>query len=150
MRIRAVAILIENDKVALIERHRAGRHYFTFPGGGVEAGETPEEAVVREMEEETGLRIALQRKLAHVWFQGNRQEFFLVERLGGEFGTGEGEEYQDPPPYGSHSFGTYHPIWMPLSELLQNPVLPTEMAAMIVRSVQEGWPADTFEIQETY
>jgi len=53
MRIRAVALLIENDRVALIERHRAGRHYFTFPGGGVGRGETPEQTVVREMQEET-------------------------------------------------------------------------------------------------
>lgn len=149
MRIRAVAILIENDQVALIERQRLDRHYFTFPGGGVDAGETPEQAVVREMYEETGLRVAVKRKLANVWFRGNRQEFFLIETVGGEFGTGNGEEFQDPPPMGSHSFGTYHPLWMPVGELLDHPVLPVEMAEMVVRSRQEGWPADPFEINET-
>ncbi len=40
MRVRAGVVLIENGKVALIERHRAGKHYFVFPGGGVEEGET--------------------------------------------------------------------------------------------------------------
>jgi 8-oxo-dGTP pyrophosphatase MutT (NUDIX family) len=59
MRTRAVAILIENDSVALIERYRAGRHYFIFPGGGVDDGESVEQAVIREMEEETGLRVAV-------------------------------------------------------------------------------------------
>jgi 8-oxo-dGTP pyrophosphatase MutT (NUDIX family) len=147
MRIRAVAILIENDKIALIERHRAGRHYYTFPGGGVDAGETVEQAVVREMKEETGLRVAVRRKLGNVWFQGNRQEYFLVESLDGDFGTGTGEEYVNPLP--DHpQVGTYHPLWMPLSELLNHPVMPVEIARRVARSAQEGWPVEAFEIQE--
>jgi len=36
MRIRAGIVLIEDNRVALIERHRAGLHYFVFPGGGVD------------------------------------------------------------------------------------------------------------------
>jgi 8-oxo-dGTP diphosphatase len=31
-----------------------------FPGGGIEAGETPLEAAVREVEEEVGIRIAME------------------------------------------------------------------------------------------
>src|SRR3972149_11087977 len=105
MRVRAVAILIEDNKVVLIERHRAGRHYFTFPGGGLDEGESLEQAVIREMEEETGLRVAAKHKVADIWFNGNRQEYFLVEKLSGEFGTGTGEEYESFRP----EHGTYHP-----------------------------------------
>lgn len=50
MRTRAGIVLIEDDKVALIERHRAGLDYFVFPGG-VDEGETPEQAAVREARE---------------------------------------------------------------------------------------------------
>ena len=39
MRIRAGIVLIQDRKVALIERHRAGLDYFVFPGGGVDEGE---------------------------------------------------------------------------------------------------------------
>ena len=52
MRTRAGVVLIEDGKVALIERHRAGLDYFVFPGGGVDDGETPEQAAVREAMEE--------------------------------------------------------------------------------------------------
>jgi len=41
MRTRAGIVLIQDGKVALIERHRAGLHYFVFPGGGVDEGESP-------------------------------------------------------------------------------------------------------------
>jgi len=146
MRIRAVAILVEDGRVALIERHRSGRHYFTFPGGGVDSGETAEQAVVRELEEETGLHVVVRRKLGHVWFQGNRQEYFLVEALGGEFGTGTGEEFTEPHPGNPH--GTYHPLWMAISELLEHPVLPVEIAERVVRFAKDGWPEEAFEIRE--
>jgi mutator protein MutT len=136
MRVRAVAILIEDDKLAVIERHRAGRQYFTFPGGGVDAGETVEQAIVREVEEELGLRVAVERKVAEVWFRGNRQEYFLVHKIDGEFGTGTGEEYQSYRP----EHGTYLPQMMPISELLTHPVLPVEMAELILKSQIEGWP----------
>ncbi len=55
MRTRAGIVLIEDNKVALIERHRAGLDYFVFPGGGVDEGETPEQAAVREAMEELGV-----------------------------------------------------------------------------------------------
>lgn len=45
-------------------RHRdAEREYWTLPGGGVESGETPHEAVVREVKEETGLDARVRRFL---------------------------------------------------------------------------------------
>jgi 8-oxo-dGTP pyrophosphatase MutT (NUDIX family) len=148
MRIRAVGILIENDSVALIERHRAGRHYFTFPGGGLDEGESVEQAVLRELEEELGLGVAVRRKVAEVWFNGNRQEYFLVEALAGKFGTGSGEEYTRPDPDPAR-YGTYHPLWMPVSELLNNPVVPVEMAKLVQKSMVEGWPEEPVTILES-
>ncbi len=61
MRIRAGIVLIEGDKVALIERHRAGLEYFVFPGGGVDEGESPEQAAIRETMEELGVEVIIKR-----------------------------------------------------------------------------------------
>lgn len=52
--IRSSAIIIKNTRILLMHRKK-GFEYWTFPGGGVEDGETWEEAVVREVKEETGL-----------------------------------------------------------------------------------------------
>jgi len=145
MRIRAVALLIQNDSIAVMERHRAGRHYFTFPGGGVDAGETSEQAVVREVEEELGLQVRVIRLAIAVWFHGNRQDYFLVEQTGGTFGTGTGEEFGAYDPM----HGTYHPMWMPLSDLLSNPVLPDSVAALVQKFHTEGWPNKPVAIHES-
>lgn len=148
MRIRAGVVLIEDGKVALIERHRAGRHYFVFPGGGVDAGETPEQAAIREMEEETGLRVTVLRKLAEVHFGLSEQVYYLVDRLDGEFGTGTGVELTDSDP-DDPTEGIYIPIWMPLEELTRHDnVHPADVSALVVAALKAGWPEEPIVVVE--
>ena len=54
---RASAIIIRNQEILLVRRENAQGQYFVFPGGGVKAGETPEQAVIREMREEAGVTV---------------------------------------------------------------------------------------------
>lgn len=145
MRTRAGIILLKENKLALIERHRQGRHYFAFPGGGVDEGETPEQAAIREAEEELGIQVKIVKLIAEVTFNMNAQYYFLVEWVGGEFGTGTGEEYEGFDP----KHGTYLPLWMPLTEVPTQNVLPRELAELIVQSEREGWPAEAVRIYET-
>lgn len=47
------AIIIENDKVFATQRgYGEFKDGWEFPGGKIEPGETPEEAIVREIKEE--------------------------------------------------------------------------------------------------
>jgi 8-oxo-dGTP diphosphatase len=59
VRVRAAVVILENGRVTLIERVRDRRTYFVFPGGGVEAGESPQQAAVREAHEEFGVSVEL-------------------------------------------------------------------------------------------
>ena len=150
MRIRAGIVLIQGEKVALIERHRAGLDYFVFPGGGVDEGESPEGAAVREAMEELGIDVAIKQKVAEIQFgQKSRQVYFLVEQTGGEFGTGIGEEYTDSDPNNPEE-GIYIPIWMPIDELLlYENIYPADVAKLVVRSMKEGWAVDSaFSFEE--
>lgn len=140
MRIRAGIVLIQDGKVALIERYRAGLHYFVFPGGGTDEGETPEQAAAREAMEELGVEVAIKQKISEIQFgQKSRQIYYLVEQIGGEFGTGVGEEYTDSNPDNPEE-GIYIPIWMPISELpLHENIYPVDVVKLVLKSVTEGW-----------
>jgi ADP-ribose pyrophosphatase YjhB (NUDIX family) len=53
------AAVFRDGRVLIVRRARPPAHgLYTLPGGGVELGETLEQAVVREVREETGLAIA--------------------------------------------------------------------------------------------
>ena len=49
----ARSIIIRDGKVAMI--HSLKYDYYKFPGGGIEGGENPVEAMIRETREEAGL-----------------------------------------------------------------------------------------------
>jgi 8-oxo-dGTP diphosphatase len=53
------AAIFRDGRVLIVRRARPPAHgLYTLPGGGVELGETLEEAIIREVREETGLAIA--------------------------------------------------------------------------------------------
>ena len=141
MRTRAGVILIEDNKVALIERHRAGLNYFVFPGGGVDEGESAEQGAIREAMEELGVEVSIKQKIAEVHFgRASKHIYFLVESVSGEFGSGTGEEFTDSDPDHPEE-GIYIPIWMPIEELSQHEkIYPSELAKLVVKSLKEGWP----------
>jgi len=139
MRTRAGVILIEDNKVALIERHRAGLDYFVFPGGGVDEGETPEQGAIREALEELGVEVAIKQKVAIIHFAQSTQVYYLVEHVSGEFGSGTGEEFTDADPNDPEE-GVYIPIWMSISELPQHEkVYPESVAKLVLDSRVNGW-----------
>jgi ADP-ribose pyrophosphatase YjhB (NUDIX family) len=80
-------------QVALIARHdRRGRLVWSLPKGHLEAGETAEQAAVREVEEETGIRSRVVAPLGVIdfWFVVEDRRIhktvhhFLLEASGGE------------------------------------------------------------------
>lgn len=49
----ARAVIIKDGKIAMVYSRKY--HYYKFPGGGIEADECMEDALIREVSEETGL-----------------------------------------------------------------------------------------------
>jgi 8-oxo-dGTP diphosphatase len=126
MRDRGSVVIVDNEKVGLIQRIRDGSIYFVFPGGGIESGETPEECAKREALEELGVVVKINECIAQVEFNGT-QYFFLSEIVNGTFGTGQGEEYIDE----KRDRGTYLPLWVDIEKLLSIDVKPKEVALKI-------------------
>ena len=52
---RSQAMVCRDGKLLLVEHRMKGRDFFNLPGGGIEENETPEEAALRELNEEAGV-----------------------------------------------------------------------------------------------
>jgi 8-oxo-dGTP pyrophosphatase MutT (NUDIX family) len=148
-RIRAVALLIEKDRIAMIERQRLGETFYVFPGGGLHPDETPEQAVERETLEELGLEVRALRQVAETTYLDNPHLYFLVERIGGVFGAGTGKELSRPA---DSPRGSVTPIWLPLSRLapasgLQ--IYPRKIADLVLEAQADGWPDEIVRFEET-
>ncbi|PGK52432.1 DNA mismatch repair protein MutT [Priestia megaterium] len=62
----AQAVIIRDGYVLMVlQKTKRGKEVGNFPGGNIEEGETPEEACLREVSEETGYGVEIER-LLHV------------------------------------------------------------------------------------
>ncbi len=79
----AVAVVVEEQKFLVIRRseHVRAPNLLCFAGGTIEKGESPEEAIVRELEEELAMRAD---PVGHIWQSrtawGTLLEWILVTR----------------------------------------------------------------------
>ena len=121
MQVRVTGILIEDEKVLLVNQKVSNRNW-SLPGGRVENGETLEEAMIREMREETGLEVKI-KKLLYVCDKPDASPSllhitFLLEKVEGE-------------------------ITLPSNEFDHNPIHDVQMVPIIELLSQYGF-SETF------
>jgi ADP-ribose pyrophosphatase YjhB (NUDIX family) len=87
-------IIYDEDKSILMLRQRhEDRDIWMVPGGGIEEGEDAKQAAIREVKEETGLDVTIEKLIWHVEevseLRGQRfVNFFLAKISGGTLGLG--------------------------------------------------------------
>lgn len=108
--LRGACILLLQHR-ELVER----RSYWILPGGGREAGETEEQCVIREMREETGLEVKVDRFLMDeaVQHEGvyERHKTYLCTILSGEAQPG-----YEPEPEVAARYAIAAVSWFDLSD----------------------------------
>ncbi len=162
---RAVrAVLLDPDDHALLVRWEfAERDVWGVPGGGIDPGETHEDAVRRELREETGLALPAGGRFTPV---ARRTHVFSLQTPDGESFDGQTEWFylfrvERFTPRGSMSDAelraeALHELrWVPLDEVeglvdqaAPRPVLtaPRSLGGLLGTLASEGHPAEPHEL----
>lgn len=129
---RVSGVILKDDKILFMHRFNEGREYWVFPGGGVEADETIEAALDREMLEELSVQVKQKTFLFKVENAGRMEHHFLVTdylgepKLGGPEATRMSQENQ------------YLLTWLPIATISSlETFYPAEAREIILTMWQE-------------
>jgi len=95
-----VILINEEGKILLIKQHHEDKDIWMVPGGGIEGGENSQDAAIREVMEETGLIVHVEKLLWHVEEVSEERgqrfvNFFLGTIIGGQPELGSDPEFDE-------------------------------------------------------
>ena len=138
MRKAVRAIIVKDDKLLLMHRNKFGQEYFILVGGGIDFGETGEQALRREVMDESGVTFSNPRLV-------------IVQESGDLYGTqyiylcdySSGEPALQPRSQEAqiHAMGQnlYTPLWLPVSELQNIPFVAPVIKQSIIDGLKNGF-----------
>lgn len=145
MRRAARAIILKDDQLLVMHRNKFGQEYDILIGGAVEIGETPTQAVLREIQEEAGIEVS-QPRLVFVEQAPEPygvQYIFLCHYI-----SGEAKLHPDSTETKIDSMGQnrYQPVWRKYGEFLELPFRSESLKRAISNGIEHGFPEQAIDI----
>ncbi len=146
MRKAVRAIIVKDDQLLVMNRNKFGQIYFTLLGGKIDLGETPEQAVIREVKEESGLDI-------------KNPQLTIIEDAGDPFGlqyiyrcdlVGDTTPKLSPDSIEAKiaqaGENLYVPMWLQVSDLPASPFLSENLKQTLIKCLKDGFPEEVINL----
>lgn len=141
---RAAGIVIRDNKVLVMHRINKGDEYWVFPGGGQEDGETPDQTAMREIDEETTLKVKAGKLVYHItWDTGEENFFYLCEYISSEPQLRPDSEEFEQMKGGEQ---VYEPMWIDIEKLTTLKLYQLEIRDLFLKDYKDGFPDQTQEL----
>ena len=118
--------IVRDERLLVIHRRKRGEWYDAIPGGKLEPGESPEEAAVREVAEETGMTIRVAAPVLVLDNEGRREFYFDALDANGDPVLGGPEAQRNSPE------NAYELAWISLRDLKNAPIKPPVLKTWMV------------------
>lgn len=138
----ARAIVIENDNILVMHRNKRDKEYFTLVGGLAKKSETIEQALARELKEETGLKVT-EASLVFVEKHPepyNNQYVFLCQVAPHD--SIAIEETSEEALMNKLDTNSHKPLWVDAKSFEQLPFLTGQLQKAIAQSLKTGFPPE--------
>lgn len=135
---RSAGIVIKDNKLLVMRRIDGGNEYWEFPGGGQENGENLEQTVIREIYEETTLRVETEKLVYHIiWDTGEESFFYLCTYISGEPQLRPGSKEFEQTRVGNQ---IYEPMWIDIEKLPTLKLYQLEVRDLFLNDHKNGFP----------
>lgn len=133
------AVVVQGDSILVMHRLKFGLEYFTLVGGGVEMGESDEQALHRELTEETGIVVDLVRP---IYFERagapyGDQVVFLCNYVSGDAKLSDTSDERKITSMGKN---IYEPGWLKISHLADVSFRSEALKARLIQDLKNGFP----------
>ncbi len=128
------AIVIKEGMLLTMFRRKNGEEYYVIPGGHMQIGETPEQTAIREVEEETTVKIGNLRPAYEITDYAKikkveKEYYFVADWVSGEpILSGEESRRSVLENY-------YEPRWLPLNEIDAVSFYPVQLKEWIKKNL---------------
>ena len=140
------AIIIQNNKILLMRRNKQGGDYYTLVGGAVKANESAEQALVREVKEESGLDVTHARLVFIEEHPAphNEQQIFLCEIVPRE--AVAIQDFTEEAMLNKLDYNTHEPVWTPANRFSSVPFRTPQLQDAICKALLKGFPAEPIKL----
>jgi 8-oxo-dGTP diphosphatase len=131
------AIVYKDGALLVMKRNKDGHEFYSLVGGGIDPGETAEQALHREVLEEASIVISAPLLVAtDVSEQFGEQYIFLASYVSGEPALAPDAIEAVLMERGKNF---YQPMWLPVQELPDSQLLPAQLKECLLR-YGDSWP----------
>jgi 8-oxo-dGTP pyrophosphatase MutT (NUDIX family) len=146
MRKAARAIVFNDGKILVMHRNKYGSQYYTLVGGRITDTETPEQGLVREIKEETGLTVTAGRLVyieEHIAPYNEQYVYLCDVAPHSSINIQESSEEGDMNKYGMN---IHTPQWVTLQAFASLPFRTPQLQEAIVKAFKKGFPKEPVKL----
>ncbi len=135
-----------DSHILVMYRNKQGSKYFTLVGGGIDEGESPEEALVREVREETGLQVTSHEL---VYIEENAKPYadqFIYLCQVESYTKVALDELSEEAVLNKYGMNTHAPMWVNKTGFKNLAFRTPALQQAIVKAFKDGFPPQPVEL----
>lgn len=140
------AIIIENDRLLIMQRNKYGNEYYTLIGGKVQDNETLEEALVREVQEETGLTVTSARPVYYEPHPEPYNEQYIYLCQVAPHGDISLHVASEEGMMNKLDMNIHMPLWAETKSFAALPFRTPQLQQALVTAFQKGFPKEVTKL----
>lgn len=142
------AIIFKDNQILVMHRNKHGSEYYTLVGGRVHEQESLEQALAREVKEETGLDVTAAQLVftEHHQERYNDQYIFLCQISPSSSGTLEVQPTSEEAFMNKIDLNTHKPLWVDIHSFARLPFFTGQLQTAIMNALQQGFPTQPMNL----